>query len=82
MPIDKLGSGCHQRLVGAPQKYKAQQGGSMATLWVGTNPASGHQPVPSHWTSLSEETLIPNPIATQWLDSYERWEGLGAGLAK
>ena len=31
-PIDELGNWCHSRLVGAPRKYQAQQGGSMATL--------------------------------------------------
>ena len=30
--IDELGNWCHQRLVGALHKYKAQKGDSMATL--------------------------------------------------
>jgi len=30
--FDELGNLCHQRLVGAPQKSKGKQGGSMATL--------------------------------------------------
>ena len=47
LPIDELGNWCHQRLVGSQWKYKAQQGGSMGSLWVGTSPASGHNPAPS-----------------------------------
>ena len=31
-PIEEFGNWCHQTLVGAPQKYQAQNGGSMATL--------------------------------------------------
>ena len=31
-PINELGNWCYQRLVGALQKYQAQQGGSMAAL--------------------------------------------------
>ena len=34
----------YQRLSRAQWKYQAQQGGSMATLWVGLSPLSGHQP--------------------------------------
>ena len=30
--IDELGKWCYQRLVGAPRKYQAQQGGFVATL--------------------------------------------------
>ena len=57
-PTDELGSRCHQRLVGAPRKYRAQQAGSMAILWAGTSPEGGHQPAPSQWRKFSGETYL------------------------
>ena len=81
--IDELGSWCHQRLVGVMQKYKTQQGGSMATVWAGTSPASNHQSALSHWRNFSGEYFL-----TWYLDtinqyySNEGWEGLGAEVTK
>ena len=31
---------------------------SMVTLWVGASPASGHQPVLSHWRNLSGNSFL------------------------
>ena len=70
-PIDKLGSWCHPRLVRALCKYQAQQGGSMATLWAGTSPASGHQPAPSHWRNFSGNLPYPMPTLNHFLWGWE-----------
>ena len=61
-----------------PQKYKAYQGGSMATLWGGISPSSLHQPAPSYWRNFSGETYLAQHLA--WTDSYEGWEGQYAKL--
>lgn len=53
--IDELGNWCHQRLIGAPLKYQAQQEGSMANLWTGTSPASCHQTAPLQRRNFSGE---------------------------
>jgi len=52
------------KFVGVLHIYQAQQGDSMATLWVGTSPASGHQPAPSHGRNLSGETYLTQIIPT------------------
>ena len=56
------------------------RGGSMATLWVGTSPASGHQPAPSHRRNFNGETYLTGYLP--WTTPYEGWEGLGTELAK
>ena len=77
--IDELGNWCHQRLVGGPQKYNAQPGGSMATLQVGAIRANGHQPALLPWGNFSKDTYLTQyPL---WPDSFEGREGLGTKLA-
>ena len=73
-----LGTGAIEAsLVGAPRKYQVEQGGSMATLWAGTSPESGHQSGPSHWRNFSGETHHTRYLA--WTTSYQgrtgRWIG-------
>ena len=65
LSIDKLGNCCLQWLVGALQKYKAQQGGSMATLWAGNSPAGGHQPALSGLNKLQNSSVKINIINVQ-----------------
>ena len=60
-PIDVLENWCHQRLGGGGGKNN-RQGGSMATLWAGTSPASGHQEQRQiEGTSVEN---VPDPILT------------------
>ena len=73
LPVE-LVNWCYQRLVGALWKYQAQHGGSMATLGVGTSPASGHQPAPSHWRNFSGGTFLTWYSYCKPL-SCEGWEG-------
>ena len=70
-PIDEFGSWYHPRLVGALCKYQAEQGGSMATLWAGTSPASNHQPTPSHWRNFSGNLPYPIPALNHFLWGWE-----------
>ena len=62
--MDELGNWCHQRLVGPPWKYKAQQGGSMATRMSRNQPCKGP---PTSLVTLKELqwwNKLPNPILT------------------
>ena len=79
-PIDEPWNWCHQRLVGVPQKYQAQQGGSMTALCVGTGHASRHQPVPSNWRNFCEETYLTQYLP--WTTSHKRQEGTGVESTK
>ena len=69
-----LGTGAIEAgLVGAPRKYQVEQGGSMATLWAGTSPESGHQSGPSFRGETHHTRYLP------WTTSYQgrtrRWIG-------
>ena len=68
----ELGNWCHERLVGAPQKYQAQQGDSMATFWAGTSHGSGHQPALSHRRNFSGETYLTQYLP--WTTFCEGWQ--------
>ena len=57
-----------------PLKYQAQQGGSMATLWAGTSPASCHQTAPLQQRNFSGEAYLNRYLP--WTTSYEGWGGV------
>ena len=78
--VGELGNWCRQRLLGALWKYKAEEGGSLATLWTGTSPSSSHQPSLSHWRNFCGKSCLKQYLL--WPNSNEGWKGLGAELGK